>query len=293
VDDQWALARRGPELGDWGFLHELGHTFQDNFDGAYTIATHAEVDVNLVPALIKNKVHDITCWDGKHHSTFDAPSRLADLQKWADLPESEKTWAKACSMKVAYDFYFTLAECFGWELYRKAFSRWMDWLQKPGADPSLDRITSKAAQAKRDRFFLLFCEESGRNLLPYFQKYGLGRGEHGLSPGVLESVKPLPEWSGNQDITGLEGPREIILKRDSKAGEGLARFRAADPDPGTIFTYRIVEGDGAGAFHLEPRTGVLRLREGHSAKPGVLTIRVQDNCVPLSVKEITCRIFAP
>lgn len=291
-EDQWALARRGPEKGDWGFLHELGHTFQDSFDGAYTIATHAEVDVNLVPALVKNLVHDITCWDGKNHHTFDAPSRLADLQKWEELPESEKTWTKACSMTVAYDFYFTLAECLGWDLYRRAFSRWMDWLQKPGADAALDRVASKGDIAKRDRFFILFCEESGLNLLPFFQKYGLGKGLYGLSVDATNAVRALPEWAGNRPITSIEGPAELKIAAKQTPGRVIATFRAKDPDPGTIFRYQIVSGNESGAFQIEPRTGDLRIQGANQIQSTMLTIRAQDNCVPLSSMEIKCRIRA-
>lgn len=285
-----ALSARGPLVGDWGFLHELGHTFQDSFDGNYTIATHGEVDVNLVPGLVINLVHGRTSWDNDSHGTFDAKTRLRDWDKWNALPEGERTWAKACSMNVGYDFYFTLAECFGWGLYEKAFTRWMDWLQRPGADPSLDAVDAKGSNAKRDRFFLLFCEAAERNLLPYFRKYGLGAGDAGISPAVLRSAERFPEWAGNQPIQSLEGPA-VIRCGSAREGDVVASFAAKDPDAGTVFSYRIAAGDEGGAFRLERRTGRLVLAEPRQLRfPMKLVVEVQDNCIPLSTKQMDCQV---
>ena len=290
-ENQTALGRRAIQRGDWGFLHELGHTFQDSFDGNYTIATHAEVDVNLVPGLIINLVHGRTAWDNNSHSTFDAKTRIADLQKWEALPESERTWAKACKMNVAYDFYFTLAECFGWEIYQEAFSRWMNWLQKPGSDPDMDAINSKDANAKRDRFLLLFSQASGRNLLPYFRKYGLGKDDAGLSASVIAKLAKLPVWTGNQPITELAGPAEVRIPKSAEAGTVLATFKATDTDKGSILTYKLKSEHNTAALSLEPRTGRLILGDPALFKPGTITIEAQDNAIPLSTRDLQCQLI--
>jgi hypothetical protein len=288
-----ALLGRGPGQGDWGFLHELGHTFQDSFDGNYTIATHGEVDVNLVPALVLQRLHGRVSYDNNSHGTFDARSRLADWEKWRALPPGEQTWAKACKMNVAYDFYFTLAECHGWELYARALGRLMNWLQKPGADPALDSIPEKAASAKRDRFFVCFCEESGFNLLPFFQKYGLGRGEFGLGEEVRTRVAKLPEWGGNRPVESVEGPAEVAVPAGAPEGAVLARFQGKDPDVGTVFTYRLIEGNGDEAFALDPRTGILTLRKKGRHPARILTLEAQDNCIPLGTARGVCKIAVP
>ncbi|RFC43444.1 MAG: enhancin and enhancin-like [Verrucomicrobia bacterium] len=292
LENHNALAGRGPEKGDWGFLHELGHTFQDSWDGNYGIASHGEVDVNLVPALVLSLIHNRTAWDNNSHGTFDANKRIADLQKWNARPEAERTWPEACKTSVGYDFYFTLAECFGWTLYQKVFGRWMNWLQQPGSDPALDALDARSPNAKRDRFFLLFCQESGRNLLPHFKRYGLGSGGYEISPQVFTQTAGLPVWSGNQPITALEGPAEIRLPRRGSEGEPLAVFRALDPDPGTVFTYRIISGNEKGCFEIGLRTGRLSRRKGGDS-PGACTlgIEVQDNCIPLSTRQGLCRIL--
>ncbi len=288
-DGPTALGERALLQGDWGFLHELGHTFQDSFKNNYTIATHAEVDVNLVPALILNKIHGRTCWDNDAHPTFNAKTRIADLETWNQLPPSEQTWSKACKMNVAYDFYFTLAECFGWELYEKAFGRWMQWLQHPGTDASLDALPRDSPAAKRDRFFVLFSEESGYNLLPYFEKYGLGRGEFGLDEAARAQVAGLRSWSGNRPIDSMTGPASVTLSENALLPSALGKFTAHDPDPGTVFTYRITEGNADGAFAIEPRTGALSRVKAGMRGERTLVVEAQDNCIPLSTAKVECR----
>lgn len=288
-DNANALAGRGPTQGDWGFLHELGHTFQDSFDGNYTMATHAEVDVNLVPGLILQKLHKRTCWDNSSHGTFDAKSRLADWEKWTALPVAEQTWDKACKMNVSYDLYFTLAECFGWELYSKAFGRLMRWLQKPGADPVLDSIAEKSPSAKRDRFFVLFSQESGHNLLPFFEKYGLDRGEFKLGDSVKTAVAKLPKWPGNQPMEGVSGPHEITVAAGSLPGMVLGKFAGKDPDPGTFFTYRILDGNSDGAFVIDTFSGELTVAKAGRLPSRTLTVEAQDNCIPLTSAKTVCK----
>ncbi len=284
-----ALAGRGPTQGDWGFLHELGHTFQDSFDGNYTMATKAEVDVNLVPALVLQKLHKRTCWDNNSHGTFDAKSRIADLDKWKTLPPSGQTWGQACEMNVSFDLYFTLAECFGWDLYSKAFGRLMRWLQKPGADPVLDAIPDKSPSAKRDRFFVLFSQESGHNLLPFFQKYGLDKGEFNLSDGVKKAVSGLPPWTGNRPMESVAGPQEITVAAGARPGLVLAKFAGKDPDPGTFFTYRIADGNDDGAFAIDAFSGEITLAKAGKQPSRALTIEAQDNCIPLTSAKTVCK----
>lgn len=283
-----ALVERGPQKGDWGFLHELGHTFQDSFDGNYTIATHAEVDVNLVPGIVMMLVHDRTAWDNNCHGTFDAKNRTKDMTAWDSKPEAERVWDKACKgSSVAYDFYFTMAECFGWDLYKRALGRLADWLHEPGKDADLDALDKKDPNYKRNRFFLCFSQAAGKNLLPYFERYGLGRGEFGISATVAEKVKALPVWNGNQPIASLQGPANLTARRSQEPGK-LATFKAVDPDAGTRFTFRITGGNEAGLFAIAPRTGELSLAK--RAEPGShsLTIEVDDSTIPRTSKSATC-----
>ena len=280
-DKDW-MATRGPEVGDWGFLHEIGHTFQDSFDGNYTIATHAEVDVNLVPAIAKMHLHDVTCIDNNSHNTFNAKPRLAAVKLLQAAPPAEQTWDRACKTPAAYDFYFTLAECFGWDLYGRAFGRLMNFLNYASDEPELKGLN------KRDRFFLLFCQESGHNLLPHFKKYGLGKGKFPISTRVIAKVESLPHWSGNRPLKLSSPPLTLELPQ---TGNTVHHFKAVDPDPGTIFTWTIESGNDDGAFALNKRTGVLSIANPSvSAKPHRLKIKVSDSTVPESTATTTVTV---
>lgn len=278
------MAKRGPQQGDWGFLHEIGHTFQDSFDGNYTIATHAEVDVNLVPGMVKMLVHDVLSIDNRSHNTFDAKPRLAAVKLFQALPPNEQTWERACKSPAAYDFYFTLAECFGWSLYERAFGRLISFLKYPDDESDLKALNARSPNNRRDRFFLLFCQESGHNLLPFFQKYGLGRGKYGLSPEVVGKVRHLPEWKGNRPLRLKEPPKSLKAKR----GE-MHRFVATDPDPGTIFTWSITQGNDDRAFAIDRRTGVLSFK-GVTGATRSLTIQVSDSTSDQSTASLTVNV---
>jgi hypothetical protein len=291
ADGARALVERAPRGDEWGFLHELGHTYQDSFDGNYTIATHAEVDVNLVPAIIKMLVHDRTAWDNNNHGTFDAKNRVKDMEAWLTKPETERTWDAACKgSSVAYDFHFVLAECFGWELYKTGFGRIMAELQKPGSDPDLSALDPKDRNFKRNRHFLAMSLAAGRNLLPHYLKYGLGRGEHGISESVIARVKALPEWGGNQPISALELPSAVRLKKNAAISSIIANAKAVDADKGTRFTYTITAGNERAIFEIEKRSGALKLAKTPESGTHQLTIEATDSTIPVSRKSATITV---
>lgn len=278
--------------GDWGYYHELGHSYQDDFDGGYTIATHAEVDVNLVPGILMNLVHQRFPNDNDIHGTLDADSRLAARQAFDALPAAEQTWDKACGSAMAYDFYFNLAEAFGWDLYRRALGRIFQSIDRPGSDPDLAALDSADPNFKRNRFFLAFSLESGQDLGPYFARYGLGRGEFGITASVLAKVKGRPQWTGSRPVTGLSDPGTLTVREDADPARPLTTFSAQDPDPGTIFLYEITAGNEDGAFSLDRVTGQLRAvdldferRERYE-----LTVTVHDNAVPWTERSVSFRV---
>lgn len=272
------------ERGSWGTYHELGHTFQANFNNAFVIPTHAEVDVNLLPGMVYTLIHGRTAWDGDTHGTFNAPNRLKDRADFLAQDEKERTWKNACGRTVGYDFYFNLAEAFGWGAYRTALTRLMQSLQG-GHDPELDALDAKDPNFKRNRFYLLMCSATGRNLDRYFQRYGLGvlgRGaEISAVAKELVAVKNFPAWTDNQPLTELSQPADVLLPLGVKAGREITTFTATDPEPGTIFTYEITAGND-GSFAIDRRTGLVTLigvAPGRSASR-TLTVTCSDNGVP-------------
>lgn len=250
--------------GDWGFYHEIGHTFQDSYDGTYGIATHGEVDVNLVPALLNNTVHDKTCWDGDIHSTFNGGNRLAKRTAFLAMPAAEQTWAFACSDgATAYDFYFNLAEAFGWGAYKTALSRLMAWNQG-GTDTVLTSFGGTSAQAKRDRFYIIFCDATARNLDTYFQRYGLG--VTGLGYEISASAKShisgkgYPVWTDNSAVDSVSDPGPLAAVESLAPGTVIADLTALDPEePGTLWTWTITSGNSDGRVVIDKRSGELKV----------------------------------
>ncbi len=274
--------------GDWGYYHELGHSYQDDFDGAYTIATHAEVDVNLVPGILMNLIHQRFPNDNDIHGTQDADSRLAARTAFDALPAAEQTWDKACGSAMAYDFYFNLAEAFGWELYGRALGRIFRSVDRPGSDPDLAALDSADPNFKRNRFFLAFSLESGQDLGPYFARYGLGKGEFGITASVLAKVKGRPQWTGSRPVTDLSDPGTLTVREDADPARPLTTFSAEDPDPGTIFLYEITAGNEDRAFSLDRVSGQLRAVDLDFERKDryELTVTVHDNAVPWTAKAV-------
>jgi hypothetical protein len=250
--------------GDWGFYHELGHTFQDSFDGTYGIATHGEVDVNLVPALLNNLVHDKTCWDGDIHSTFNGGNRLTKRTAFMARPAADQTWSYACSDgATGYDFYFNLSEAFGWTAYRTALSRLMAWNQG-GTDAALTSFSGTSDLAKRNRFYIVFCDATGRNLDTYFQRYGIGVTGRGyeISQTAKDHIaaKGYPVWIDNSPADSITDPGVLAASEASAPDTVIADLTANDPEePGSMWTWTITSGNSDGRVLIDKRTGELKV----------------------------------
>jgi hypothetical protein len=250
--------------GDWGFYHELGHTFQDSFDGNYGIATHGEVDVNLVPALLNNLVHDKTCWDGDIHSTFNGGNRLTKRTAFMALAPASQTWSAACGDgATGYDFYFNLSEAFGWSAYNTALSRLMAWHQG-GPDAALASFSGTSDQAKRNRFYVVFCDATGRNLDTYFQRYGIGVVGRGyeISQTAKDHIaaKGYPVWLDNSPVDSIGDPGTLTASEGSAPGAVIADLTVNDPEePGSLFTWSITSGNTDGRLMIDKRSGELKV----------------------------------
>lgn len=282
--------------GSWGNYHELGHGFQNNFDDAFVIPTHAEVDVNLFPAMMYSIVHDKTSWEYSS-SFYGSTDRTTKRANFLARPAAEQTWANACNTDTgpAYDFYYNISDAFGWVAYKTAFTRLMNYLQNTAgstdSELKLAALQSGDANYKRNRFYLLFCEATGRNLDTYFQRYGLGKVGGGYE--ITQSVKDLitsknyPVWTDNTDIDSLSNPGTLAVDEVTPPGTQIYQFAAADAEePGTVWTYSITAGNTNNAFSIDKRTGKLRVQklDAESTASYNLTVQVQDNGVPRFAK---------
>lgn len=274
--------------GDWGFYHELGHTFQDDFDGAFGIATHGEVDVNLVPGALCTELLPRSPWDNRSHSTFDAADRISDRAAFFAMSASSQTWSAACGGRpMAYDFYFNLADAFGWQAYGTAFQRLMTWLQG-GSDAALSALSSGDANYMRNRFYVLLCDATQRNLDSYFQKYGLGVTGRGyeITQSVKDSItaKGYAVWNDNQAITAISNPGTLGVAEDTPSDTVLHTFTVTDADPGELHWFYLTAGDPNGDFQLDPLTGQLRVRtlDYERQTSYSLTVTAYGNGIPFS-----------
>lgn len=288
--DSDSLVNGTVATGDWGFYHELGHSYQNSFDGNYTIATHAEVCVNLVPGLLMSRLHNRVPWDNNVHNTFNATSRLNARTGFLARPSNEQTWDQACTgPPTAYDFYFNLYEAFGWDLFKRAHGRLFRFLQNAANDAELNSLDRSDPNLRRNRIFLLYSQESERNLAPYFERYGLGRGNYGITQAVKDKVAHLPVWTDNQQVTNLSNPNNLTLAANTIAGSPLYRFTATDPEPGTVFTYAIESGNDGGTFAINQESGLLTLAKPDATRqtPYTLTVKVSDNGVPRTSQSVS------
>ncbi len=279
--------------GSWGNYHELGHGYQDNFDNAFRIPTHAEVDVNLMPAIIYSVVHKQTTWEYSN-SFYGSADRLSNRTAFLALPAAQQTWANACDIYsgygASYDFYYNLSDAFGWVAYKTAFTRLMNYLQDPtgSTDTDLKNLSSSDPNFIRNRFYLLFCDATSRNLDTYFQRYGLGKVGAGYE--ITQSVKDLvtakgyPVWSDNAAPTAISNPGTVTLAEDAPTGTVVHSFTVTDSDPGETYEYQLTSGDPNGAFTLDKKTGVLKVRglDYETTSSYSLTVTAYGDSIPLS-----------
>jgi hypothetical protein len=278
--------------GEWGSFHELGHGFQDDFDGNFGIAIGAEIDVNINPGILSTIIHDRSPWDNITHSSFDASDRIAVRSTVFALPAAQQTWENACATyPMAYDFYFNIAEAFGWSTYRTALGRLMRYLQssnKSVDDPGIFALSTSDTNYIRNRFFLIFCDATQRDLTNYFSRYGIksGGATYGLTASVIATVqaKGYAAWDGNVAPTALSNPGTLAVAEDALTGTALATFTTTDSDPGEIFTYQITGGNTDGAFTIDRHTGVLRVSprglDRERATSYSLTVTSYGNGIP-------------
>ena len=258
--------------GDWGFYHELGHTFQDDGHG-WSGTAGGEVDVNLNPNLLMTLVHKRSLWDNNTHSTMDAASRASARATFFATPLAARSWFTVNGGDVAgYDFFFNLPESFGYDLWHRAFSRFYRYTTNNASEPSF------AGLDLYNRWFVAMCEETGYNLAPYFDNYGWTN----VTPAVKARFTASPTWIENRPPTALNLPTPITLSEATPAGTLVTTLTTTDPDPGNLFIYSILTGNEDGAFTLDRWSGELRVASlDYERKTSyALTVTVFDNALP-------------
>ncbi|WP_372808403.1 M60 family metallopeptidase [Pontiella sp.] len=160
---------------NWGHVHEIGHLHQQR---AWTFYGCGEVTVNLFSLYALETVYgDVS---------RRQPQNLANtLKEWFGQPKADRTWAgKGHPGKLTC--YMQLINEFGWvplieviHSYRPELDQW----NNPKAVGEL---------ACASEFVVRLSKQTGRNLYPFFDDWGLP-----LDPAAGARVADLPVWNPN------------------------------------------------------------------------------------------------
>jgi len=157
--------------GDWGMFHEMGHNHQS---GLWTFGGTIETTVNLFTVYVLETVL------GRKggHGGIDPKGRAkkleahlaggADFNKWKSDPF------------LSLGMYLQLKEGFGWDAYKKVFAEYRKL-------PAKERPRND--DEKRDQWMVRFSRTVGKNLGPFFQKWGVPTSEKARA-----SIADLPVW---------------------------------------------------------------------------------------------------
>ena len=158
--------------GDWGMFHEMGHNHQS---GYWTFGGTTEVTCNLFSLYVLDKVCGLSKPEDKRvyndRTTKTYRQYLADGSPFS-------AWQK--EPFLALRMYVQLQEAFGWEAYQHVFAAYRD---APKED------LPKTDADERDQWMVRFSREVGRNLGPFFQKWGVPTSEQARA-----SIADLPVW---------------------------------------------------------------------------------------------------
>ncbi len=170
------LMRPSKGGANWGFFHEIGHNMQ-NLDWVFGGTT--EVSCNFFSIYMFDRL--MGGRDDAHTGISNAFTQAAMKKYFAGGADYEK-WQKDPFLGLI--MFRQLQEAFGWESFKKFFRAYQAMAAK---DPGGRYAHSD--EKKRDLWVKTFSGVTGRNLAPFFEKWGIP-----ISDKVREALKGLPAW---------------------------------------------------------------------------------------------------
>ncbi|MCA8920235.1 MAG: M60 family metallopeptidase, partial [Planctomycetes bacterium] len=159
--------------GSWGHFHELGHNHQR---GDWTFAGTGEVTCNLFTLYVMDTVVGIEPWE---HPWLAGGRAKAAAYLEAGAPFA--AWQRDPGLALV--MYVEVQRAFGWEPFQVAFRAYE-------ALPEGERPRGDAE--KRDQWLLRLSRAVGRDLGPFFQRWGVPTSEEARAR--LRDLEPwLPE----------------------------------------------------------------------------------------------------
>jgi hypothetical protein len=178
-----------PGFPNWGFLHELGHNFQQS---VYTFGGTGEVTCNIFTLYGFHSIEREDMVEKKWRK--GAEKKPHYLEEGADF---NGTWKR--TPFLALHTYHELIREFGWEAIKEMFRGYN----------SLPRQSRPRSDAdKRDTFVVLMSRAVNRDLTPYFKVWGLP-----FSDSAARAVRGLKPWYGNE---GREAYEEVKKREQRK-----------------------------------------------------------------------------
>lgn len=167
--------------GSWGHFHELGHNHQS---GHWTFGGTGEVTCNLfsvyvheVAARLPTRGHPALTPENVEKMQAEHFEAGAPFDKWQGSPF------------LALTMYMQIRDAFGWQPFCNVHR---------GYREDAEDALPKNDDEKRDQYMVRMSREVGRNLGPFFDKWGVP-----VSQAAKDSIAELPAWMPE----GLVGER--------------------------------------------------------------------------------------
>lgn len=168
------VTRSGKEAPGWGFYHELGHNHQKP---EWTFEGTGEVTCNLFSLWCIHRVlgeRDPTVG----HKAMAAEPRDLRMKKHFAAGAPFEAWKK--DPFLALTLYWQLIDGFGWDALKRVIASYEG--AEFGPPP-------KSEDEKRDQWMLRYSKVAGRNLAPFFERWGVPVGA-----AAKASVQGLEPW---------------------------------------------------------------------------------------------------
>lgn len=160
--------------GSWGHFHELGHNHQHD---DWTFEGTTEVTVNLFSMYVTEKVRG-GAFDSGHPAIRDRGQRLDRVRRFLDAGAPFSQWQS--DPFLALTMYIQVIEAFGWDAVKGTIAEYRNL--PPSERPRTDA-------EKRDQWMVRLSRRVGRNLGPFFEKWGVP-----TSLRARDNVADLPDW---------------------------------------------------------------------------------------------------
>lgn len=161
---------------NWGFFHEIGHNMQ-NLDWVFGGTT--EVSCNFFSLYMFDRL--LGGRDDAHTGISNEITQL-EMQNYFSAGANYDTWKEDPFLGLI--MFRQLQEAFGWESFKTFFR---EYQQLAAQFP--DGRYADTDQKKRDLWAQKFSVITGRNLVPFFEKWGIP-----ISKEAAVAVASLPGW---------------------------------------------------------------------------------------------------